>query len=180
MAERRSIKCLAGHAHEICARAWRSLRCWSVTALLLCAWPAQAQPAHVRVSNLSDVPFGTISNFSSDAVQTQDICVFSNSPNSGYRVTASGSGIGGAFALGPGSNGLQYEVQWNSSPGQSSGAPMSPGVPLAGLTSSATQQFCNSGPPSSASLIVVVRSSAASSVTAGEYSGTLTLIVGAE
>lgn len=149
-------------------------------ALLLCTSPAAAQRNHVRISNLADVPFGTIGNFSTDAVQTQDVCVYSNSATQGYRVTASGDGSGGAFVLSSGSDLLDYEVQWSSFPGQSSGLQLSPGVPLTGQTSSATQQFCNSGPVSSASLIVLIRSSAAVGATAGTYGGVLTLIIGVE
>jgi hypothetical protein len=57
---------------------------------------------------------------------------------------------------------------------------LSPNVPLTGQTSAASHQVCSNGPATSASLIVLLRSAGLSSVTAGTYSGTLTLLVGAE
>ena len=75
---------------------------------------------------------------------------------------------------------MAYDVQWSGSPGQSSGAQLTPNVPLTGQVSTASQQTCNNGPVSSASLIVILRSAALSSATAGTYNGTLTLLVGAE
>ena len=95
-------------------------------------------------------------------------------------VTATGTGPAGAFQLASGLGSLPFEVQWSSVSGQTSGATLSPNVPLTGQVSSATQQTCNSGPASSASLVLVLRSAALSSATAGTYNGTLTLVVGPE
>lgn len=144
--------------------------------------PTQANAASnkVRISSLSDVTFGTLSDLSSDAVQSQSLCLYSDTPTSGYNVTASGGGPGGAFQLTSGLSSLPYEVQWSSSSGRSSGVQLSPNVPLTGQTSAASHQVCTNGPASSASLIVLLRSASLSSVTAGTYSGTLTLLVGAE
>jgi hypothetical protein len=144
------------------------------------AAPALAASNNVRITNLSDVAFGTLASLGADAVSSQNVCVFANTSSNGYRITASGSSSGGSFALGSGPNQLDYEVQWSPSSGQSSGTALSPNVSLTGLFTTATQQTCNSGPASSASLIVVLRSSALSSATAGSYSGTLTLVVGPE
>jgi hypothetical protein len=57
---------------------------------------------------------------------------------------------------------------------------LSPNVALTGQTSSATQQFCNSGPASPASLILVLRGSELARARQGNYSGTLTLLIAAE
>jgi hypothetical protein len=95
-------------------------------------------------------------------------------------VTAIGTGPGGSFELSSGSLSLPFEVQWSSSAGQSSGAQVSPNVPLTGQVTTATQQTCSSGPATSASLIVVLRSSALSSAMAGTYNGSITLLVGPE
>ena len=141
----------------------------------------QASPAqNVRITKLSDVTFGSISNLAVDASAAQNICVFSNASGRRYRVTATGSAPGGQFALASGSSLLDYDVQWNAASGQSSGIPLSPSVTQTGLVSAATQQTCNSGPATSASLILLLRSTALSSATAGSYSGTLTLIIGAD
>lgn len=148
--------------------------------LALAAGPALAQSNNVRLTKLSDVPFGTITNFGADSVSSQSVCAFSSSSTKNYHVTANGSGAGGAFSLASGSSSLAYDVQWNSASGQTSGTQLSPNVALTGLLSAATQQACNSGPATSGSLIVIVRSSAISSAQAGNYSGTLTLVIGPE
>lgn len=134
----------------------------------------------VRITNLSDVGFGTIANLGQDAIQSQSLCLYSNSPTSGYNITGTGTGPGGNFELSSGSGSLAYDVEWSSSAGQSSGAQLTPNVPLTGQVSTAAQQTCNSGPATSASLIIILRSAALSSATAGSYIGTLTLLVGAE
>ena len=146
---------------------------------LLSAPPADAQN-RVRITKLSNVAFGSLSNLGADAVQAQSVCAFSQTASRGYNVTATGSAPGNALALTSGANLLAYEVQWNPLPGQSSGTQLNSGVALTGLTSTATQQTCNSGPSTSASLIVILRSTALSNVRAGSYAGTLTLVLGPE
>ena len=141
------------------------------------AAPASAQN-RVRITKLSDVAFGSLSNLGADAVQAQSICVFSRTATRGYNVRATGSAPGNALALVSGSNLLAYEVQWNQLSGQSSGTQLTSGVTLTGQISAATQQTCNSGPSTSASLILILRSTALSNASAGSYSGTLTLVSG--
>lgn len=148
--------------------------------LLSVAVPAEAASNKVRVTALSDVAFGTLANLGADATQSQSICLFSDTSTAGYTVTATGTGPGGAFQLSSGAQALPFEVQWASSSGQSSGAALTPGVPLTGQVSTATHQVCTNGPATSASLVIVLRSAALSSAPAGTYSGTLTLLVGAE
>jgi len=149
-------------------------------SLLLSASPALAANDKVRITGLTDVAFGSIANLGVDAVRSESVCVYSSSATSGYNVTATGTGPGGAFELSSGSVALPFEVQWSGSAGQSSGVQLSPNVPLTGQVSTATQQTCNSGPATSASLIVVLRSTALSSATAGAYNGAITLLVGPE
>src|SRR5262249_47505845 len=88
----------------------------------------------VRITKLSDLSFGTINNLLVDARQSENVCVYSSSATRGYNVTATGSG-GGAFQLVSGAATLAYEVQWNSSSGQSSGTTLGAGTKLGGLTS---------------------------------------------
>jgi hypothetical protein len=149
-------------------------------AQLSVAAPAAAASNKVRITQLSDVAFGTIANLGRDAVQSQSLCLYSDSATNGYHVTASGTGPGGAFELSSGAGVLAYEVQWSSSAAQSSGVQLWPNVPLSGQVSAATQQTCNNGPASSASLILILRAAALSGATAGSYNGTLTLLVGPE
>ncbi len=134
----------------------------------------------VRVTNLSDVDFGLIANPQAEARRSQNICLFSNSAGGAYSVSASGSGAGSSFALASGSDSLAYEVEWSQTSGQGSGVSLAPAVPLTGQRSSATQQFCNSGPATSASMTIVLRAAELSRARQGSYSGTLTLLIAAE
>ena len=154
----------------------------AITLLLLAGLPSQvvAQSNNVRITKLSDVSFGTVTNLETDAVLGQSVCVFANTSSNGYWVTATGSGAGGAYTLSSASGTMGYEVQWSQMSGQSTGVQLIPNAPLSGQTSSARHQTCNSGPPTSASLIIALRSEALSSATAGSYSGTLTLVIGPE
>lgn len=149
-------------------------------AVLVSAGPAFAESNKVRITNLSDVAFGTVANLGTDAVRSQSLCLFADTPTNRYTITATGSGGGGAFDLSSGVRTMPFDVAWNEAPGQSSGTQLSPNVPLTGQVSAANQQTCNNGPANSASLVVVLRSAALSGATAGDYSGMLTLIVGAE
>ena len=149
-------------------------------AALLAPQASLAQSNNVRITQLSDVAFGSLVNLGVDAVRTQNICVFAHTATGGYRVTATGSAPGGAFALSSGTSLLAYDVQWSPSAGQSAGTQLSPNIPLTGLTSAASQQTCNNGPATTASLILLLRSVEMSSASAGSYSGTLTLLVGPE
>ena len=147
---------------------------------ILFASPALAASNNVRITNLGDIAFGTIANLSTDAVQSESLCVYANTATNGYNVRAFGSGSGGAFALSSGSGSLPFDVQWSAAAGQSNGVQLTPNVALSGQVTSATQQTCNAGPATSASLIVILRTAALSSAEAGSYNGSLTLVIGAE
>lgn len=150
----------------------------------LSADPASAQATgadKVRISGLSDAVFGTVTSFAADAVRSQSICVYSKAPpTNNYRITASGSGSGGAFTLTSGTDTLPYEVQWSDIAGQSSGTQLSPNVPLPAQRNFADNDDCSRGPATTATLIVVLRSTSLSAAIAGSYSGSLTLLVAPE
>jgi hypothetical protein len=148
-------------------------------ASLACGATPAFAASNVKITALSDVAFATIANLSADSVRAQSICVYSNSPTNGYRVTASGT-AGGPFTLTSGGNSLAYEVQWSASTGQTSGTQLVANVATGGFISTATQNSCNNGPATTASLIVILRAAALSSAMAGTYNGTLTLVVGPE
>jgi hypothetical protein len=157
---------------------WRLILCIAAGTLL---WSSPGGAADkVRLTGLADLAFGTVGNLGLDAVRARDVCIYSNSVTSGYHVTATGTGAAGAFELSSGTDALPFDVAWNSAPGQSSGAILVPNVPLTGQISSATQQTCNSGASTTASLIIILRTATLSSSTAGNYTGTLTLVVGPE
>lgn len=147
---------------------------------LLGETPSNAASNKVRITNLSDVGFGTIANLNVDAVQSQSVCVYADTNTSGYNVTGIGAGPGGAFQLSSGAASMSFDVLWSSSPGQNSGTQLTPNVPLTGQVSSGTHQTCSNGPATTASLVVVLRSIALSSAAAGTYNGTLTLVIGPE
>ena len=151
-------------------------------ALLMAAiaLPQQGIAQKVRVTDLSDVNFGLVSNLQADARRSQNICLFSNSTGGRYSITATGSGSASSFALNDGTHSLPYDVEWSDQSGQTSGSNLSPAVTATGRVSAASQQSCNSGPASSASLIVVLRASSLTQAREGNYSGSLTLLVAAE
>ena len=151
----------------------------AAAAMLALASPAFAA-GNVEISKLTDVAFGTITNFGADTVRSQSVCIYSSSPTKGYNVRATGSGAASAFTMANGAKTLAYEVQWNAASGQTSGTNLTASVTRTGLVSTATQPTCSAGPATTASLILLVRSAAASSATAGTYSGTLTLLFAAE
>jgi hypothetical protein len=159
------------------ANPWRAAK--NAGALFLvaafCSSPALGK---VRISGLSDVNFGTISNIGVDAVQSQSVCVYSQ--NNRYNVRADGSGASGAYVLSSGASNIAYEVRWNSQAGQSNGTGLSPGAALSGLTTNANNQNCSNGPSTTASLILVLPATTLSTATQGTYGGTLTLIVAEE
>ena len=138
-------------------------------------------PPRVRISKLTDVNL-TNSDPSADAVNAQNVCVWSNTATRGYRVTATGSGSSNAFALVSGTlPEVPYSVEWAGTSGLSAGSALSTTVPLTGLTSSATRADCSSGPADSASLIVRIGAPELQSMPAStSYSGTLTLVVAPE
>ena len=152
--------------------------------LILCSSPSFGQAGgadRVRISSLSDVPLGTISNFTSDYVRTQSVCLYAKAPPAdNYRITATGSGSGGVFSLSSGNDTLPYYVQWSNASDQSNGTLLSPNTPLTGLPNFARSPDCSNGPATTASLIVTVRSSDLAGAIAGSYRGSLTLLVAPE
>ncbi len=158
--------------------AWRALA-FAACAFLLPPVSASAEDK-VRITALSDVSFGTVTAFGMDSVRSQSICVYAKSALDNYRVTASGSGSGGAFDLTSGTNTLPYELQWSDTAGQTTGAQLSANVPLTGQHSTATKDDCSKGPATTASLIVILRSGAVAGAISGSYNGSLTLVIAPE
>jgi hypothetical protein len=137
-------------------------------------------PNRVMLTKLTDVSF-TNQDPSVNASSAQDVCVWSNTATKGYNVTATGSGTASAFTLANGALTVPYTVEWAGSTGQSSGTALSTGTALTGLTSTATNMNCASGPATSASLIVKISSANLQTMQAATtYTGTLTLVVAPE
>ena len=155
----------------------RLARVLGAAALLWCGAAATPASAQARINKLSDVAFGTLTNFATDSVQAQSVCAYSLGLLGAYHVTATGSGSGGAFTLASSGSTLPYEVQWSASSGQTSGTSLTSGVALTGQYSSALLSGCTLGAATTASLIVVIRATTLTTATAGSYSGVLTIIL---
>ena len=137
-------------------------------------------PSRVRISGLSDVAFTNVDP-SLDAANAQNVCVWSNTGTRGYQLTATGSGAANAFTLANASLTVPYTVEWSATSGQTGGTVLTTGTALTGLTSTATNSNCASGPPASASLIVKIASTDLQGMSsASNYTGTLTLLVAPE
>jgi hypothetical protein len=152
----------------------------AAAAAVLVASPAFAANDKVQISKLSDLTFGPLSDFSADSTRSESVCIFSSTSTNGYNVRATGSGAGNAFKLASATGTLDYEVQWNTLSGQSSGTNLGLNATVGGLTSTAKNAACTSAPTTTASLIVVIRAAAGSAAPAGDYTGTLTLVFGPE
>jgi hypothetical protein len=137
-------------------------------------------PNRVRISGLTDVAFTNVDP-TVDASNAQNVCVWSNTSTKGYNVTASGSGSGSAFTLSNASLTVPYSVEWSGSSGQTSGTALASGTALTGLTSTAANANCSSGPSASASLVIKILAANLQSMQAStSYTGTLTLVVAPE
>lgn len=137
-------------------------------------------PNRVQITGLNDVTFANQDPMA-DALSAQDVCVWSNSPTRGYRITATGSGASNAFRLANGVGDVPYIVEWADSAGQSTGSPLTAGTALAGLTSVATNPTCSAGASSSASLVVKIPAVDLQTMqAASNYTGVLTLLVAPE
>ena len=137
-------------------------------------------PSRIQLTGLTDVAF-TNQDPTIAAFNAQNVCVWSNSATRGYYVTATGSGAASAFTLANGAATVPYTVEWAGASAQSSGTALTASTALHGLTSTATNPTCASGPSSSASLIVRMSTSSLQSMqSAATYTGTLTLVVAPE
>ena len=144
-------------------------------AVLACATPARAQ--QVRIAQIGDIAFGTLGAAPVDKVLTDNLCVYSTATSGRYTITARGSGTSSAFTLASGANALPYEVQWAFVSGATSGTTLSPNVALAGTTANRANSSCGLAASLTATLIVMLRGTTQQSAMAGNYTGTLTLIV---
>lgn len=141
---------------------------------------AASVPNRVHISGLTDVSFAN-QDPAIAAANAQNVCVWSNTATKGYNVTGSGSGAASAFTLANGAVTVPYSVEWSGSSGQTSGTLLTSGSALTGLTSTATNSNCASGPASSASLIVRISTANLQTMQAAtNYTGTLTLLVAPE
>jgi hypothetical protein len=152
----------------------------TLLANMLASAPAFAQSNKVRISDLTDVAYGTINSLQTDNRRAQNICVSANSIDGLYTVTASGTGPGGALELSSGASSLRYSVEWSPTSGQTTGSDLIANTPLVGQTSPEKQQDCKSRGLQTASLVVVLRGAELSKALQGAYQGTLTILIAAQ
>jgi hypothetical protein len=147
-----------------------------VIGVAACSSPAHAASDKADLTALVDLPFGLIGSFTDQSL-SESVCAFASSSIDLYSVYAAGDGSGGAFTLTNGSAQLPYEVLWADAPSQTGGTALGAGSTVGNFASTTQQHTCNSGPRTTASLTVVIRSAALNAAMAGDYSGTLTVII---
>lgn len=148
-------------------------------AALLGASGAGAQA--LVAPSLANVAFGAVPSLYGDLTSAQNTCSFTGLGPVGYSVGAAGSGAGGAFTLTNGTSTLPYEVQWAQTANATSGSALVANTPLTGQTTAGLLNglTCLLG-VTNATLIVIVRAASLQRVTAGAYTGTLTVLMQAQ
>jgi hypothetical protein len=114
---------------------------------------------------------------SGDRVDNDDICVYTNSQSGAYRITATGDGSGGAFAVrDPQTGNLPYSLYWNDTSGTTGGVALQPGVALVNQTGADTSSQTCSGSGNS-NIRVVFQAATLLANQPGTYSGNVALLV---
>lgn len=136
-------------------------------------------PGEVKISNLSDVDFGSITDLTSDATAQDDsVCVYNNSGSS-YKLTVSSlNNDGSNFRLKNGTNFMNYNVDWFE---DVSGGGIQHSLSHASQTTVGnahqTSISCNSGASNNASMYLTIPAAQFDGAPAGAYSDTLTIEV---
>lgn len=128
----------------------------------------------VQVSEIDNIDLGTYSG--ADLQGSDQLCVFRRSGGS-YAVSITGSGAGGSFVISNGTTDIPIDLTWDDGTGP---AAVLPGGLLPGRSNSRTgSPSCNNGASNNAELAARVDQAdiLADGVTAGGYSGTLTLTI---
>ena len=130
--------------------------------------------AVVKVSGLNDIALIVRSDGGASGSTTA--CIYRNGTGS-YMVTANGSGVANAFTLSDGNSGvIPYSVTFDDGNGAE---PLTKDTTLTGLTGANTLSMnCNGG--TNATIDVAVSATDFIGAPAGDYTGTLTLIIAPE
>lgn len=132
-------------------------------------------PNLIRITGMADFSFGTYSG-SGDMDQNDNVCVYTNKASGTYRVTASGSGAGGAFSVASGADTLAYGVFFNDVSGTTGEQALTSGSALTGQSgANTTSQTC--GGSDNANIHVRFLETNLTAAPAGSYTGTLTIVV---
>ncbi|MEM6638801.1 MAG: hypothetical protein AAF610_02775 [Pseudomonadota bacterium] len=128
----------------------------------------------VRISNLTDINLGVFAG--ADAVGSTAACVYRNGTGA-YRITATGSGAGGAFSLTDGTNSVNYAVEFDDGTGSLA---MGTATPLIGRTGADPASATCATTGNNATVTTTVAAADGAALPAGTYTGTLTLLVAPE
>lgn len=134
-------------------------------------------PARVQITKLRDLQPPTFTG-SGARSEGADLCIYTNSTAGRYRVTAVGSGSGGAFKIKNQTTleELDYALNWNDQNGTSGGVPISSGTALTNQTGADTASTNCSGGTNS-NLQVTFSEQNLLAAEAGTYSGSLSIMV---
>lgn len=128
----------------------------------------------VRISNLADIDLGIFAG--ADAIGSTDACVYRNGTGA-YRITATGSGAGGAFSLTDGTNSVAYTVEYDDGTGALA---LGSSTPLIGRTGADPASATCATTGNNATVTTTVTAADGAALPAGTYTGTLTLLVAPE
>lgn len=134
-----------------------------------------------QLTGLSDVTFTSVAP-EVDAVNSQNVCAWTNALSRGYTVLAAGSGSGSAFTLATtdGTNKtVAYNVGWAGTSGAASTTALSANTTSGTFSTSALTATCTIlGPSTSATLQVTIPSANLLTMVANKsYTGSLTLTI---
>ena len=156
----------------------RRARKAALAAAVLCALTSSpAQAGLILIANLTDGGVLQANPMVSQAIIARN-CVDSSSGK--YRVTATGSGPGGAFELSAGAGlALPYGLEWSDSGAASTGQALTSGVPLTGQTTPFLTS-CLLGSISSTLVVRLASNDLQAAVAGLTYAGVVTLLVAPE
>ena len=125
----------------------------------------------IRISGLDPVDLGTFDG-ANDALGGDDFCVYTNSADGAYTVTAYTMSPGGALVLASGTALVPYTLEYDDGSGF---VPMPTDVPVSRANAFSTGVNCDGG--SNASIRVRATNADLRAAPAGNYSSELTLLV---
>jgi len=129
----------------------------------------------VQLQGIDDLLLGNYSG-SGDVSATEPFCIYRNGSDT-YQVTASGNGNNGDFSLLNNGSEIPYTIEWDDGTGP---APMAVNSNLTQRQNATTDlNTCSSG-SSNASIKITLQETDLSSSPAGNYRGTLTLMIAPE
>ncbi|NDC38470.1 MAG: hypothetical protein EBZ48_10510 [Proteobacteria bacterium] len=141
-----------------------------VFLLTALANPLESQAQSVRISNLHDLDLGVWTG-SGDLEDEDPVCIYSTTGD--YRIRASGTGAAGAFSLSMTGSAVTYETHFKEAGGSFVSLTANSWSNFSGADSSSSN--CNG--LTNATVKVIARASSLSGARAGNYGGTLTLLV---